>query len=173
MSGLAMLAASSEPPPGTGVNRQRLYSLRSNVEKGSMFLNGAVAEQSGKQRQRVIGQCAVDERLLPLQRFQSTATRESVVFERGVDQLRKQFARRSQALGGTAVPPVPRLAEHDLPATGMVPQVEPVADGTSGARHAIVDGPPGCSSIDAADHDIDLVNRRALTEVLRHSVPVE
>ena len=48
-----------------------------------MFLNDAVPEEPRQQRQRVIGQRAVDERLLPLQRFQSTATRESVVFERG------------------------------------------------------------------------------------------
>src|SRR5262249_3468767 len=116
--GLAKLVPAPSPqlPPDFGINRERLDTVRGEINEGPVVLDRTVAEQARQQSEGMIGERLVQIRLLPIQAFQRAAAWQSVVIARGVDKFRQELGSRSQACRAPPVPPVPRLAEHELAA---------------------------------------------------------
>jgi hypothetical protein len=99
------MAAPLDAFPAVGVYTQRLHSLSCDVQERAVLFDPAVSEQPGYERQGVVRQCAVHERLLPVKRFDGAATR-TIVFDRTVDELWKQLGGGTQTLRRSAITPV-------------------------------------------------------------------
>src|SRR5262249_47519978 len=55
----------------------------------------------------------------------------------------------------------------------MIPQVEPVENGTPPSRHFLSNGLPRRPAVNASDHDIDAIHVGARAEMFRHGMPIQ
>jgi hypothetical protein len=120
--------SASESFPYLRINRQRLHAVRLQVHECSVMLDRPVSEQPREHSKSMIGQRLVNKRFLTFQGLQRTAARLSVIVERRIDQFRKKPANCTQARGASPIPPVLRLAQHELTAGGVVPQIKPLSE---------------------------------------------
>src|SRR5579863_2198546 len=115
-------SSASQPIPYVTIDRQRLHPVRLQVNKGSMMLDHSIPNQPSQQSKCVVGEGLVHKAFRTFDGLQYTRTGLTVLVERWIKQLRKNLWRSPKAHGATAVAPVPRLAEHELPARCVVAQ---------------------------------------------------
>jgi hypothetical protein len=93
------LAASAHPTPKRSTHHQWLNPILPNTDESAMVLDSAVPEQPRQKRKRVISQRLVDERFLPFQCFYRTATRNSIIVQGFLHDLREKFRCRAKTFG--------------------------------------------------------------------------
>jgi hypothetical protein len=86
-----------------------------------------VSEESCQHREGLICERLIDERLLPLKRFNGTARWKVVrVVENRCDNLREQFRNGGKPARRFAIAVILRLSEHKLPAVRGIAEVQPI-----------------------------------------------
>ena len=87
----------------------------------------AVPKESRQHRESLICERLIDERLLPLKRFNGTARRKLVrIVEKRRDDLREQFSNGRKPAGCLAIAIIFRLSEYKLPAIRGIAEVQPI-----------------------------------------------
>src|SRR6266849_11003816 len=122
----APFPSSSKRAPHRRIGRKGLHAAPGHVDESAVVGDRAMPKQSCQQRQRMVGERRIYERLLPFQRFHGAAAWQPVVVERWLDQFREQFGDSSQTGSRALVLPIPGLTKHKLPPRRVVSQVEPV-----------------------------------------------
>jgi hypothetical protein len=132
------------------------------------------AEQSAQKRKRVVRERLIDKRMLPFERLGRAAAWLRFVIELAVDNIREEFRDGSQSRRFMSVDVVERLAEDELPAVGMVSNVEPIPNRAKRTGNPLVNYRSGGSRVYAADHQIKVVGDLiAFGHLFWHGFPVQ
>ena len=94
-----------------------------------MMRESAVAEESCKHCKSAGGKRLVDERLLPVQRFDGGAAWQRIFTGLRIGDLRIKFTDGAQPVGLSPVTRIQRLTKDVLPARGVVAEIEPIGGG--------------------------------------------
>ena len=68
----------------------------------------------------MVCQDLIDEGFLSLKGFESAAVWDSIIIQGWIDDLREQFGGGAEAMSGSPIPAIQRLAEHKLAAVGGI-----------------------------------------------------
>lgn len=171
---VSALGPPSQLPPACRIDHQWLNVLPSYAyERSMMMVESAVPEQSCEHSQRVAGQRLVNKRLLPLERFQSTATWSHIVVEGRIDNLREHLGDRAQTIGLPPIAAVQRLPEHELSAVGGIAEIEVVRNSAPQPGDSLLDLRSSGSRIDAPDDKVKLPQPVLIAQTLWARFPAE
>jgi hypothetical protein len=121
----------------------------------------------------MIGESRIDEWFLSLQGLHRAAARSAIVIERRIDQFWKEFRDGAQAGRRTPVHPVPWLTEHELAARRVVPEIQPIVNRASLSARFFGNQFSRAATVDTPDHNIDAVQARSGTKMVRYSAPIQ
>src|SRR5580658_9211052 len=140
--------------PQLGVDRQSAHLSSLRIEESAVMGQLSIPEQLRQHGQSTRGQRLVDERFLPIQGFNRRTTRQRIFARFCVNDLRVEFADRSQPVCLPAIARVEWLAKNILSTGRIVAKIEPIMGLAQSSREGILNGFSRAARIDATYNKI-------------------
>lgn len=96
------------------------------IAEPAVICQRTMSKELGQHRQGLVGEILVDEGLLPCQRFGGAARWLVIIFSVLGESLRIELSNGREAMLSLVIPAIVGLAENELAARSVVPEVEPV-----------------------------------------------
>ena len=142
------------PPPEIRVHGEGADEPGSGVKESAMMAQPAVTEESSQHRQGACRKSLIDERFLPLKRFNCGTAGQRVFANGRISNLRIEFADRPQPCRFPPAPAVQRLAEDKLPTRCVIAKIEPVGDVARLPGHAALNDTLRRARVHTGDQEI-------------------
>jgi hypothetical protein len=137
-----------------------------------MVRESAVPKQSRQHRQSLIGQCLIDEGLLPFEGFCCAAAWQTISVQFALYDFGEKLCDGSQPEPVSPVPSIQGFTQNELPSVGIVAQVQPIIDFTPFLR-ALRDGGSRFPSVDTADHHVYAIQPSFRIQPLWNTLPIQ
>src|SRR5216684_1885660 len=131
-----------------------------------------VAKQSREQGQRVIGQCWINERFLPVEGFRRATARQAISVQFALYDFGEKLCDRAQPEPVSPVPSIQGFTQNELTSVGIVAQIQPIIDFTP-ILCALCDGGSRQTSVDAPNDKIHAVQPSFRIQPLWNTLPIQ